>query len=367
MQNYRVRLESPVSETFRCQKAANSLDIDAKKKAVHDLNISCDLETPYNLGVIVGSSGSGKTTLAREIYGPNCFDFSVDDTRAVIDQFPDEMSYDECAEMLSGIGLTSVPCWIRPVYTLSNGQRARAIAALQMARSDTFVIDEWTSVVDRTVAKAMSNCLQKFVRKQNKRVTVLTCHYDVLEWLNADWIIDCNQQAFTDRRSLWRNYKRSETLSFDIRPVSRKTWRYFSKYHYLSDNLPGGHIETFGVFHGPEQIGFQCFANYTPDRKGHPRMMFSNRTVIHPDYVGLGLGMRVINITSAEMAKRGFDVRAKFSSVPVKKGFDRFPELWRLDSVKRDASGGTATLKRGDRGIRHHVKTYSYRWTGAPQ
>ena len=41
---------------------------------------------------------------------------------------PEEFEYKECASMLTGIGLNSVPCWIRPVKTLSSGQKARAEA-----------------------------------------------------------------------------------------------------------------------------------------------------------------------------------------------------------------------------------------------
>jgi ABC-type glutathione transport system ATPase component len=163
MKNYELTLQSAVSDSFRCVKAANSLDIDAAKKSVHHFKVAADLDSPFNIGLVVGASGSGKTTLAKHIWGDHCFDEILDLTRPVIDQFPDQYSYDECAAMLAGVGLTSVPCWIRPAYTLSNGQRARAECALQMAQTDRefIVIDEWTSVVDRTVAKVMSHCVQK--------------------------------------------------------------------------------------------------------------------------------------------------------------------------------------------------------------
>lgn len=362
MQDYRVRLESAVSRSFRCQKAANSLDIDVEKKSVHEFGVAAELDTPYNLGLIVGASGSGKTTLAKSIWGPDCFAFELDESRPIIDQFPEHMSYDDCAEMLAGIGLTSVVCWIRPVNTLSNGQKTRAIAALQMARRDTFVVDEWTSVVDRTVAKAMSNCLQRFARKHEaRRVVACSCHYDVIEWLNPDWIIDCNKQSFTDRRSLWRDFKRSEQLEFEIAEIDGASWRYFSRYHYLSEKLPGGHCRYFGLFHGADQIGFQCFANYVPHRKGTPMQMHSNRTVIHPDYVGLSLGMKVINITSRIMKERGFDVWAKFSSVPIYRGFLKHPDIWQLRGVQRDTpEPGGAMERKG--GFRRHVKTYSFQF-----
>jgi GNAT superfamily N-acetyltransferase len=359
-----VRLECPVATSFRCQKAANALDIDTTKKNVHELSIDADLETDFNLGLIVGASGSGKTTLAKQIFGDACFDCEIDECLPVIEQFPQSMSYDDCVNSLYGIGLTSVPCWIRPVATLSNGQRMRAIAALQMSRTPSFVLDEWTSVVDRTVAKAMSVCVSKFARKQGRRVVLLSCHYDVIDWLNPDWIIDCNRQEYIDRRSLWRDFKRPERLQFEVYAVDRSTWRFFSKYHYLSANLPGGHIETFGLFHRGNQIGFQCFANYVPYRIEHQKkQMHTNRTVIHPDYVGLGLGLQLVNLTSEMMHDRGFDVRAKFSSLPAKRGFDRYADKWQLTAILRNTPDAGGNMER-IAGFRKHVKTYCYQWIG---
>lgn len=366
MQDYELTLESPVFDSFRCTKAANSLDIDQAKKSVHHFKVSADIESPFNIGLIVGASGSGKSSLAQHIYGKDCFKPLLDLSRPVIDQFPEEFSYDECVAMLTGVGLTAVPCWIRPALTLSNGQRARAECALQMSHNVTGVtaMDEWTSVVDRTVAKVMSYCIAKHARKVGRRIVLSSCHYDVIDWLNPDWIIDCNRQEYIDRRLLCPDFKRSEQLTFDIAEVDRKTWRYFSKYHYLSDKLPGGYVRTFGVFHGDNQVGFQCFANYVPDKyHGRKMQMHSNRTVIHPDYAGFGMGMKVINATSEIMLKEGFDVRAKFSSTPIYIAMSRDPK-WKLINVDRP----TKTVRGGnmDRGtgFRKDVKTYSFIYIG---
>jgi ABC-type Mn2+/Zn2+ transport system ATPase subunit len=360
MQNYSVRLESPVASSFRCQMAANSLDIDVKKKSIHELTIVADLTSNWNVGLIVGASGSGKTTLAKQIFGNDCFNFEIDESKPVIEQFPESWSYEDCQNALNGIGLSQVTCWIRPVYTLSNGQKSRAIAALQLARAEDFVVDEWTSVVDRTVAKSMSHCLQKHARKNNKKITAVSCHYDVIEWLNPDWVIDCNKATYVDRRLLCRNYERQEKLQFDIRSIGRESWKYFSKYHYLSDKLPGGVIKLFGLFYGNDQVGFQCFANYTPRRQGQKMKMHSNRTVIHPDYVGLGLGMKLIELTSKIMYDEDYDVWAKFSSVPVAKAFEKSSN-WKLCDVKRFVGAPGGNMLRTS-GFRNAVKTYSYHY-----
>lgn len=363
MQNFDLTLSSAVSKTFRCVKAANSLDIDATKKSTHHFQINADIKTDFNIGLIVGASGSGKTTLAKHIWGNESFKEILNPSLPVIDQFDLDYSYDDCAAMLAGVGLTSVPCWIRPASTLSNGQRARAECALQMARSknDFIVMDEWTSVVDRTVAKVMSHCVQKHARRTGKRIVLLSCHYDVAEWLNPDWVIDCNRQEYIERRLLCRNHQRTEQLLFDVREVDRKSWRYFSKYHYLSENLPGGIIKTYGLFNGDDQIGFQCFANYVPHRGKGPMKMHSNRTVIHPDYAGLGMGIKLINTTSSLMVKKGYDVWAKFSSTPIYIAMKRQP-CWKLQKIERRVKTGVGENMMRKVGFRQDIKTYSFRF-----
>ena len=384
MKNYHLTLQSPVATSFRCTKAANSLDIDQEKKSIHEFKVAADLDSDYSIGLIVGASGSGKTTLAKHIFGDEAFKEILDPAKPVIDQFPDNYAYDDCAAMLCGVGLTSVPCWIRPAYTLSNGQRARAECALQMARKDSnvIVIDEWTSVVDRTVAKVMSHCIQKHARKTKKRIVLLSCHYDVIEWLNPDWVIDANKQEYTDRRLLWRDQKRTEQLRFDIYETGRSTWKYFSRYHYLSERLAGGHQKFFGLWEGANQIGFLAFTNYVPHRKEKMvRMqMHFNRLVIHPDYCGFGLGIHFLNHCSQVMHDQGYEVMGKFSSAPVYSALKR-DSNWRLVDVKRQTKitiGGT--MQRGNankgtrfdrakaitsptqRGFRLDVKTWSFKY-----
>ncbi len=360
MQSYIVDLQCPVNRSFRCTKAANSLDIDIDKKSRHYLKIEADLDSPYNIGLIVGASGSGKTTLAKQMFGEESFNTELDLEKAVIDQLPSYLSYDECATLLSGVGLTAVPCWIRPAYTLSNGQRARAEACLQMIKREKPVIDEWTSVVDRTVGKVMSHCIQKYARKENKRIVLVSCHYDVIDWLNPDWIIDCNKQTYTNRRSMVGAFQRTDRLRLDIRPVSKHTWPFFSKFHYLSENLPSGKIYTYGLFNGPDQIGFQCYAAYII---GDQKTYFFNRTVIHPDYAGLGLSKYLINETAKLMVKKGYRIKGKFSSIPVHKILSKDAK-WRLTKISKPVKAGTSgfarTKKARQKTIRSKTTSYHY-------
>ena len=133
-----VILKSDVNKEFRCQVAANSLDIDVEKKSIHHLKVN-NIKIPdqWNIGLVYGNSGSGKTTMIKHLFGNKIFDVQLNENEPIINQLPEDMTYEECVGMLNGIGLNSVPCWIRPVKTLSNGQRARAEAVFLMTKKKT--------------------------------------------------------------------------------------------------------------------------------------------------------------------------------------------------------------------------------------
>lgn len=130
--------------------------------------------------------------------------------------------------------------------------------------------------------------------------------------------------------------------------------------------MPGGKIYLYGLFEGGNQVGFQCFANYVPHRKDTTIIYHSNRTVIHPDYNGLGLGIKFINETSKLLkAKIKCKIMAKFSSTPVYKAMIKQVE-WKFLGEKRlmgaMTTGGSMTRKAGFR--EKGVKTYNFVFLG---
>lgn len=146
----------------------------------------------FKIGVIVGSSGSGKSTLLKE--------FGVEET-PIWDSNKSIISHFETPEdginKLSSVGLNSVPSWYKPYHVLSNGEKFRADLARKI-RSNA-VIDEYTSVVDRNVAKAASVSLSRYVKNNDVHNIVLsTCHRDILDWLEPDWVIDTDSGELID-------------------------------------------------------------------------------------------------------------------------------------------------------------------------
>jgi ABC-type ATPase with predicted acetyltransferase domain len=144
----------------------------------------------FKIGVIVGSSGSGKSTLLKNFGVEDSPEW--DSTKSIVSHFE---SPDEAINKLGAVGLNTIPSWYKPYHVLSNGEKFRADLARKL--KSNAVIDEFTSVVDRNVAKAASVSLSKYVKNNDiNNIVLATCHRDILDWLEPDWVIDTDAGEF---------------------------------------------------------------------------------------------------------------------------------------------------------------------------
>src|SRR5262249_20699749 len=116
---------------------------------------------------------------------------------------------------------------------LSNGEQFRVTIARALAESaDLTVIDEFTSVVDRTVAQIGSAAIAKTIRRGSRRFVAVSCHFDVIDWLQPDSTYDPSIACFT-----WRSLRRRPGITLDISRAKSEDWRLFRLHHYLSGDL----------------------------------------------------------------------------------------------------------------------------------
>lgn len=165
------------------------------------------LLVPFRLGVVVGPSGSGKSQALAAVGQDALAAVSWDPEWCVADHFA---SPEEAVKALGAAGLNSVPQWMKPYQILSNGERHRAdLARIATGLGDTpTLVDEFTSVVDRTVAMSLCVALDRHL-SQDSCLVLATCHYDVLDWLTPDWVVDTatNTVRHNDaeyRKPAWR-------------------------------------------------------------------------------------------------------------------------------------------------------------------
>jgi ABC-type ATPase with predicted acetyltransferase domain len=192
----KITLESKIVNDNYTQFLYDSYDIQDKEKTVTEVPIPSkeDMEEMnkdnWNILLICGKSGSGKSTILREIYG-DVKPIEYDHDKCVISQFP-RLSEEETCDLLSSMGLASVPTWLRKPQELSNGERARLdiAKAIYDANGGIVVLDEYTSVVNRSAAKSMSFALQRYARQKNLKIIIASCHFDIIEWLQPDYVFN---------------------------------------------------------------------------------------------------------------------------------------------------------------------------------
>ncbi len=129
--------------------------------------------------------------MVKHLFGNKLYDGWNSD-RPIIDDIAPNKNLNKVTGALSSVGLGDVPAWLRPFKVLSNGEQYRAgLARLMTTDTEKVVIDEFTSVVDRQIAKIGASTFAKTWRKtKGRQIVLLSCHYDIIEWLQPDWIYD---------------------------------------------------------------------------------------------------------------------------------------------------------------------------------
>jgi GNAT superfamily N-acetyltransferase len=183
------------------------------------------------------------------------------------------------------------------------------------------VFDEFTSVVDRNVAKVGSHAVQKAVRKTNQKFVAVTCHYDVEGWLQPDWVYDVSASDFK-----WR-FERRPSAKIEIFRCHHSAWRLFAGNHYLSADLNKASTCFILMFDG-EPAAFTAVLPFP-----HPKVKNvwkEHRTVTLPDYQGFGLGNRLSEFVGQWLHQRGKKFRS-VTSHPAMIGHRHRSSAWIMD------------------------------------
>lgn len=186
MPSFDIVKKLDVKETYRVARVLSDFDMDKSKGDVH---FKGEIEIPENwsVGLIYGASGTGKTTLVKELFPDAVVDEFSWGEGSFLDDFQKDIPFEEISKTLYAVGMGSVPSWVRPFHVLSNGEKMRVTLARGLLERDFFVFDEFTSVVDRQVAKVCSLAVSRYCKKHKKKFLAVSCHKDVVEWLEPDF------------------------------------------------------------------------------------------------------------------------------------------------------------------------------------
>jgi len=352
-----VVVSCPVYDSFRVQQVAGMFDLPVSSKSTEHFSVELpDLAEPWEVGLIVGPSGSGKSSVAHQFYPDQLYQGAAwPSDKAVIDCF-DRLPIRQVVELFTAVGFSSPPSWVKPYQVLSGGERfrcdlARALADAcaesqptskpqpndehgKLAPSVTqpaprlVVFDEYTSVVDRNVARACSTAIAKGIRRGNIpcRFVAVTCHYDVAEWLEADWVLDMATGSLKRRRL------RRPPIHLRIHRCQLAAWQLFARHHYLSGAINPSAQCYLATWEG-QPVSF-CATLPLITRKRHRRF---TRIVTLPDYQGMGIGMRVVAAVAELHRQQGLRINVT-SSHPALIRHCKHSPLWKTVNVRKTGS-----------------------------
>ena len=342
----KIQLECPLYNSYNVQKIAGMFDVPVASR----LSTEIEVEEPpvddgsWQIGAIVGLSGSGKSQTAKHCFGNELYTAgNWDEKKAVIDCFGDADVKDITAT-LTAVGFSSPPSWIRPYHTLSNGEQFRCDLAKALLQGGLVVFDEYTSVVDRNVAKIASAALAKAIKskKLDCRFVAVTCHYDILDWLEPDWVLD------TATGTVERRLLRRPPIELEVYRCHYSDWRLFAKHHYLDSKKLSTSSQCYVALYNQVPVSF-CSVMSSCGHQGRRRI---SRIVTLPDYQGIGIGKALLHFVADKYKNDGLRVSIGTSHPAMINSLCR-DERWLLKSINSNEGNKGTTQK--TKGLRNSI------------
>lgn len=195
MQDFDIVKQTDKIKSFRVEKLVGMFDIQ-QEHLTQRFTGQLELPPEWSVGAIVGRSGTGKTTIARELFDIFKTDYSQ---KSIVDEMPEDKTVEEITKAFINVGFSSPPSWLKTYNILSNGEKMRVdLAKALLSNQNVICFDEFTSVVDRKVAKIVSMVVSKTIRKERRKFVAVSCHSDILDWLEPDWVFSTDEMGMID-------------------------------------------------------------------------------------------------------------------------------------------------------------------------
>ncbi|MEM2968953.1 MAG: ABC transporter ATP-binding protein [Candidatus Bathyarchaeia archaeon] len=346
---YNITYETaPATQTERTRNVAEAFGLGADNTQHFTLydNISLHIR-PTDIVLITGDSGSGKSALLRAIKtdlgaaAQDPRDLHINPDTPIIDTIGKNTQ--EALELLSKVGLNDAFLFLRTYAQLSDGQKHRyQIARLAETPVQWWMLDEFTSTLDRDTAKIVAYNLQKHARALGKAVIAATTHTDIKADLSPnvhvhkrygkELRVSYNPHAKAQHCSLTRQTRTAQGTIADYKPLSQ--------FHYRTAQLPP-HRKIFTLKRKNETVGvivysyppLVCFGR-SKVWKGtlaqlQKEISTISRVIIHPKYRSIGLGAKLVAETLPQAETpcvEAVAVTARYNPFFEKAGMQRIAE-----------------------------------------
>jgi GNAT superfamily N-acetyltransferase len=278
--------------SYRAARVKSLFNAESGAEFKLDAELPID-DSGWAIGIIVGPSGSGKTSLGRVIWpGVGIYEGAAagwPPDAPIVDAIAPGGDFNDVTSALSAVGLGDVPTWLRPYRVLSNGEKFRAdLARIISEGPPRVIVDEFTSVVDRQIARFGALAFAKAWKRLNaaagNQAILLTPHYDIIEWAEPDWVYDTATGKYTGR-GLWRRPR----FDLDVWETDWRYWPLFEPHHYLKAEKMVAAKCYVGAVEG-EPVVHAAFSTRPGLKEAR-----ACRLVVMPEWQGAGVGTRFLN------------------------------------------------------------------------
>ena len=339
---------APTTLTHRTKEVAEAfgLGVDQTRQFTLYDNINIHIR-PTDMVLITGDSGIGKSALLKALkqdlgaQAQDTKDIAIDPNQPIIETVGANTT--QAIEALSQVGLNDAFLFLRPYQQLSDGQKHR-YQTTQLAQSQKpfWIIDEFTSTLDRDTAKILAFNLQKQARKQGKAVIAATTHKDLLKDFAPNVHIHkrYGKEVTIQYHPKAKAQNCSLTHQMTIEQGTKADYKALSQFHYRTNRLPAPR-KIFTLKRKGELCGVIVYSYPSPITFGRAKVWKGNiqqlqkemssisRVVIHPKYRSIGLGAKLIAETLSQAGTPYVEtvaVMAKYNPFFEKAGMQRVAE-----------------------------------------